>query len=88
MRSLEIPAVGACMLVEDTEEHRDLFGDDGQTVRYFDSSSAMVDIARRLLGDPPERARLAEAVHRRITSGGHTYRDRLVTMLAPLQRTG
>ena len=28
MRSFEIPAIGACMLVEDTEEHREIFGPD------------------------------------------------------------
>lgn len=88
MRSLEIPAVGACMLVEDTDEHRELFGEDGETVHYFDSSSSMVDRARGLLSAPRERARLAHAVHGRITSGRHTYRDRLATMLSPLPRTG
>lgn len=81
MRSLEIPAIGACMLVEDTEEHRELFGADGETVVYFQDAESMVDAARRLLTDEPLRARLASAVKARILSGGHTYADRLAAML-------
>ena len=38
--------------------------------------------ARWLLDHPEERQRLRAAVHRRITSGGHTYRDRLCSILA------
>jgi spore maturation protein CgeB len=82
MRSLEIPAMGGCMLAESTVEHRDLFGEEGQAVLYFQDIPELIRKARWLLDHPEERQRLRAAVHRRITSGGHTYRDRLCSMLA------
>jgi len=81
MRSFEIPAIGACMLVEDTEEHREIFSAEGETVVYFRSIPEMIDKARWLLDRPAERQRLAGAVHSRIVAGCHTYRDRLAAML-------
>lgn len=81
MRSFEIPAMRGCMLTEDTEEHRELFGPEGQAVVYFRTPSEMVEKLRRLLSNEQERTRLAAAAHQRITQGGDTYRDRLKTML-------
>jgi hypothetical protein len=81
MRSFEIPAIGACMLVEDTEEHREIFGPDAEAVVYFRSIPEMIDKARWLLDRPAERQRLAAAAHSRIVTGCHTYRDRLAAML-------
>lgn len=82
MRSFEIAALGGCMLAEDTAEHREIFGDDGEAVVYFRTASEAAERARELLADPAERARLSTAVRDRIVShGAHTYRDRLVSML-------
>jgi hypothetical protein len=81
MRSFEIPAIGACMLVEDTPEHHDIFGPDGEAVVYFRSVPEMIDRARCLLDSPAERQRLATSAHARIAAGCHTYRDRLAAML-------
>lgn len=81
MRSFEVPAMGGCMLVEDTTEHRALFGDDGAAVRYFGDVDELLDATRWLLTHPGERQRLAAAAHRLVVSGGHTYRDRLAGML-------
>ena len=39
MRSFEIAAVGGCMLAEDTDEHREIFGPEGETVLYFRNPS-------------------------------------------------
>ncbi len=33
MRTFEVPAAGGCMCVEDTDEHREIFGEDGEAVR-------------------------------------------------------
>lgn len=85
MRSFEAAATGACMLVEDTPEHRELFGSDAETVVYFRGIDPMVERLRGLLCDPAERRRLAEAVRQRIVGGANTYRDRLAAML---QATG
>jgi spore maturation protein CgeB len=81
MRSFEIPAIGACMLTEDTEEHRAIFGADEENVVYFRSKEEMVDRLRWLLEHDAERVRLAGAAHRLIAGGKNTYRDRLETML-------
>ncbi|MCO5168000.1 MAG: glycosyltransferase [Planctomycetes bacterium] len=81
MRTFEIPAVGACALVEDTVEHRDLFGVDGEAALYFDSPAMLVDRARWLLARDDERRRLAARAHALITTGGHTYADRLREVL-------
>jgi spore maturation protein CgeB len=81
MRSFEIPAIGACMLVEDTAEHREILGPDGEAVVYFRSIAEMVDQSRWLLGRPAERQRLAAAAHARIAAGRHTYQDRLAAMI-------
>ena len=81
MRSYEAAAIGACMLVEDTPEHRELFGPDGEAVTYFGTLDQMLDRLRRLLACPADRRRLAAAVRQRILAGGHTYADRLRAML-------
>lgn len=82
MRSFEIPAVGACMLAEDTQEHREIFGPEGQTVSYFTTAQQMVAKVRALLDAPEERVRLARAAHTLVTTGHHTYADRLRSMVA------
>jgi hypothetical protein len=81
MRSLEIPAMGGCMLVEDTDEHRTLLGPPGQAVTYFKGVDEMVDRLRWLLSAQDERQRLADSAQERIRGGRHTYTDRLQTML-------
>jgi spore maturation protein CgeB len=82
MRSFEAAACGACLLVEDTGEHRDLFGEDLACVAYFRSADTLLQRVRELLRDAPLRRRLGEAVRARITRGAHTYRDRLTSLLA------
>jgi spore maturation protein CgeB len=87
MRSFEIAALGGCMLAEDTAEHREIFGDDGEAVAYFRSPREAADRARILLANPAECARLSAAVRERIVlQGAHTYRDRLVTILGAAER--
>ena len=81
MRSFEIAAVGGCMLAEDTDEHREIFGPDGATVLYFRSPAEAVAKARVLIANPTERARLSASIRTRIVAGRHTYRERLASML-------
>jgi len=81
MRSFEIPAIGTCMLAEDTPEHHEIFGEDGAAVLYFQSRAQMIEKLRWLLAHEDERQRLAAAAHRLILGGRHTYRDRLVAIL-------
>jgi spore maturation protein CgeB len=84
MRTFEVAATGACMLTEDTEEHRELLGKDGDTTVYFRSAAEMIDKLRWLLADDGLRARLASALHRRVVDGRNTYGDRLRAMLEPV----
>ncbi|HEY3824913.1 MAG TPA: glycosyltransferase [Bryobacteraceae bacterium] len=84
MRTFELPASGACMLTEFTEEHCEIFGEEGRTVQYFRTIAEMVEKAAWLIGNAEERRRLARAAHDLITRGGHTYRDRLLTILNTL----
>ncbi len=81
MRTFEAPAMAACMLTENTLEHRALLGEDGVATTYFSSLAEMVERAKWLLTRPEERQRLAHAAHTRITRGAHTYADRLRAML-------
>jgi spore maturation protein CgeB len=81
MRSFEIAAAGGCMLAQDTNEHREIFGPEGGTVVYFRDAKEAAQRARALLCDSFERKRLAAGLHRRIVEGAHTYADRLATIL-------
>lgn len=82
MRTFELPAVGACMIVEDTVEHRQIFGSDYECVVFFRSPAEMVGKAHDLLRDGESRCRLRTAAHFRIIEGKNTYEDRLRTILA------
>jgi hypothetical protein len=81
MRSFEVPAAGGCMFVEDTDEHREIFGEDGEAVRYFTGLDDEVAIIKELLACPERRQSLAAASHRRVWEGGCTYEHRLRQML-------
>jgi spore maturation protein CgeB len=82
MRTFEVPAIGTCMLTEDTAEHREIFGKEGENVVYFTTLTEMVEKTQWLLEHDGERERLAQNAHLLITQGGHTYGDRLNTILA------
>jgi spore maturation protein CgeB len=81
MRSFELPAMRACLLTEDTAEHRTIFGADDECVAYYTGPDHLVRVARELCGDPARRERLAAACHRRVCDGSNTYKARLRTML-------
>lgn len=81
MRSIEAAAAGGCLLVEDTDEHRDLFGRDGESVRYFRGANEAASRYRELLDDEAERLRLRVSVQQRMASGAHRYSDRLRTIV-------
>ncbi|HEY2483240.1 MAG TPA: glycosyltransferase [Caulobacteraceae bacterium] len=88
MRSFEIAALGGCMLAEDTAEHREIFGPDAECVIYFRSAAEAAAHARALLVDTREQERLRAAVRARMVGGGHTYRDRLRSMLDAVALAG
>jgi spore maturation protein CgeB len=81
MRSFEIAAAGGCILAEDTDEHREIFGPEGEATLYFRNAREAAERTRALLCDSVKRKRLAAGLHRRIVNGSHTYSDRLAEML-------
>lgn len=81
MRTFEAAAMGACMLVEDTGEHREIFGDEGMNVFYFDTQSSLIEKSQYLLAHPELRQKLATNVYKHITKTSNTYSDRLTQIL-------
>ena len=88
MRSFEIPACGACCVAEDTEEHREIFGLDGEAVLYFRTPEELVRRVKEVFGNPELRAKLRANAHRAITGKPNTYVDRLKTILEQAGGTG
>jgi len=85
MRTFEVPAAGGCMLTEETEEHREILGPDGECVLYFRTVDEMIAKARLLRENPAERARLAAAARARIRTCSNTYKHRLMRILAAVE---
>jgi spore maturation protein CgeB len=86
MRSYEIPASGGCMLAEDTEDHRKMFGPEGECALYFTNPADALAKARALCADRGFRQSLARAARERILSGANTYTDRLTAIVESLYR--
>jgi hypothetical protein len=81
MRSYELPAMRGCILAQDTPDHRELYGPDRETVRYFVSRKDIADVAEQLLADGEERQRLAIAAHARVGRPENSYYTRLHELL-------
>jgi hypothetical protein len=84
-RSFEIPACGAFLLSERTPEMQELFGE-GSEAEYFSSPDEFLRKARRYLQQDEERARIATAGHRRVTSSGHDIHSRMRQWLGDVSR--
>jgi spore maturation protein CgeB len=81
MRSYEVPAMKGVALAEATDDHREMFGEEGDCALFFRDTSEMVDKAKWLLAHQEERRQMADRAYARITDGKNTYRDRLETIL-------
>jgi len=81
MRSYEMAAMGACLLAEDTEDHRELYGSEGEAALYFSTVDDLLQKARRLLADADLRGRMRRGALARVTSRPNKYADRLRSML-------
>jgi len=80
MRSYEVPAMQAVILAESTDDHKDMFGEEGAL--YFRDIPEMISKAKWLVAHEAEARQMAARAHARITRAANTYRDRLVTILA------
>lgn len=84
MRTFEIPACGAFMLAERTEEHLSFFEEDKEMV-CFGSDEELLDKVRYYLAHDEERQQIARAGHRRVWAKRYTYQDRLQEILAHVE---
>jgi spore maturation protein CgeB len=82
MRSYEAAAIGGCILAEDTADHRELFGSDDDAVRYFSTTSQLLQQVKLLLADEGTRHRLSLRLRERIKHRKDTYAHRLASMLS------
>jgi len=80
MRSYEVPAMGGVVLAEATDDHRQMFGEEGAL--YFRDTPEMITKAKWLIAHEAEARQMAARAHARVTSGRNTYRHRLETILA------
>ena len=81
-RTFEIPACGAFMLAERSEDHQELLGEDQGVVCFDpDPPAELVEKVGYYLAHDQERRRIATEGHRRVVTGGHTYWDRLNEIL-------
>jgi glycosyltransferase involved in cell wall biosynthesis len=83
MRLFEVPACGAFSLVTRTEEVQELFRED-ETVACFEGPDELVDKVRYYKVHTEERQRIAQRAHEHVVRGGHTYQDRVKTLVSEL----
>jgi spore maturation protein CgeB len=84
MRTYEVAAMGGPALAEDTREHREILGHEGDSALYFSSDDELIEKCRWLVEHPKDGAELGTRLAQRIRAGKNTYLDRLQQMEAVL----
>jgi len=80
-RTMEIPACGAFMLAERTEDHQRLF-EEGSEAVYFESDDELERQVRYYLAHDDERRSIARAGLQRCKSSGYSNSEQLAPVLA------
>ena len=83
-RTMEIPACGAFMLAERTDEHCRLFEEDREAL-YFDSDEELLKKVRYYLEHEDERQAIAKAGWQRCLQSGYSHHERLRFMLKKIE---
>jgi len=83
-RSIEIPACGAFMLAERTDEHLRLF-EEGKEAEFFSDDRELLAKTRYFLEHPEERLKVAQGGYERCLRSGYSYPERLRQVLAKLR---
>jgi len=84
-RTFEIPACGAMLLADRTDEHRGFF-EEGREAEFFGSEAELIDKARFYATNEAARARIAAAGRARCQSGGYAYIERLRPVVGAIER--
>lgn len=79
-RCFEIPASGAFLLSEYTEDMASLY-EEGVEAEFFRSKAEMLEKIRFYLANPAERERIAAAGHAKVRAGGHDVVSRMNTLV-------
>lgn len=85
MRSYELPYFGACILAEDTQEHRKIFGNDGESVIYYSSQDNLLLQIKKILKSEQLQKVMRKKAHNLIISNQNTYADRVSEMVARIK---
>lgn len=81
MRTYEVAAIDGPALAEDSEEHREILGQEGDTVLYFSSLPEMEEKCQWMITHPDEARLLGQRLGHHIRSGKNTYGDRLKSII-------
>ncbi len=85
-RSIEIPACGAFMLAERTDEHLELF-EEGKEAEFFGTDAELLAKVRYYLTQEKARKRIARAGRERCLKSGYSYRERLSEILKSINQS-
>lgn len=79
-RSVELPAAGAFMLAERSDEHLTLF-DEGREAEFFDDNDELARKVAHYLAHPNERRSIAARGRARCSRSGYSNMERMRSML-------